>query len=87
MPNCTRERPIHLKTFINVENKHQFVLLPCQKQVLALAAEGKTYKEIAHQLSLSEASIQYHMKHIQNLMGVQSKSEAIAIMIRKGLLL
>ncbi|MBE3145425.1 MAG: response regulator transcription factor [Planctomycetes bacterium] len=50
-------------------------------------AEGKTYKEIAHQLSLSEASIQYHMKQILNLMGVQSKSEAIAIMMRKGLLI
>jgi DNA-binding CsgD family transcriptional regulator len=70
-----------------VENKHQFVLLPRQKQVLALAAESKTYKENAHQLSLSEASIQYHMKQIQNLLGVQSKSEAVAITIRQGLLI
>jgi DNA-binding CsgD family transcriptional regulator len=70
-----------------VENKHQFVLLPRQKQVLDLAAEGKTYKEIEHQLSLSEASIQYHMKQIQYLLGVQSKSEAVAITIRQSLLI
>jgi DNA-binding CsgD family transcriptional regulator len=70
-----------------VENKHQFVLLPRQKQVLDLAAEDKTYKEIEHQLSLSEASIQYHMKQIQYLLGVQSKSEAVAITIRQSLLI
>jgi DNA-binding NarL/FixJ family response regulator len=53
------------------------VLSPRQIQVLTLAAQGLTYKEIGAKLYLAERTIKYHMGEIINRLHVENRSQAI----------
>lgn len=59
-------------------------LSPRQLEVLQLAAKGLTNKEIAYRLSLSERTIQYHLRSVFNRTGTNSRTEAAAHAIRHG---
>ncbi len=51
-----------------------------QKEVLLLATEGLTYKEIGAQLCLSERTIRYHMGQIVETLQVANRREAMEMM-------
>jgi DNA-binding CsgD family transcriptional regulator len=57
---------------------------PRELEVLTLAAEGLTNKEIAYRLGLSERTIQFHMNSIFNKSTTQSRTEAVALALRNG---
>jgi DNA-binding NarL/FixJ family response regulator len=57
---------------------------PREHQVLSLAARGMTNKEIAYRLGISERTIQFHMNTIFNKSGTDSRTEAVALALRKG---
>ena len=57
---------------------------PREFEVLALAAEGLTNKEIAYRLGLSERTVQFHMNSIFNKTTTQSRTEAVALALRSG---
>jgi len=57
---------------------------PRELQVLSLAAEGLTNKEIAYRLGLSERTVQFHMNSIFNKTGTGSRTEAVALALRSG---
>jgi serine/threonine-protein kinase len=57
---------------------------PRELQVLNLAANGLTNKEIAYRLGISERTVQFHMNSIFNKTGTQSRTEAVALALRKG---
>lgn len=59
-------------------------LSPRELQVLTLAAEGLTNKEIAYRLGLSERTIQFHMNSVFNRTGTSSRTEAAALAARQG---
>ena len=59
-------------------------LSPRELQVLTLAADGLTNKEIAYRLGLSERTIQFHMNSVFNKSGTNSRTEAVALAIRNG---
>lgn len=48
-------------------------------QVLQQMASGKTYREIAQQLTLSPHTVRRHMEHIYKKLGVQSKLQAVQL--------
>jgi signal transduction histidine kinase/DNA-binding NarL/FixJ family response regulator len=48
-----------------------------QWDVLRMAADGLTYKEIGHNLSLTERSVKYHMKQILDHLHVETRDQAI----------
>lgn len=52
--------------------------------VLKLAAQGKTNKEIADELCLSVRTIESHVGHIFNKLGVGSRTEAVILALKKG---
>lgn len=52
-------------------------LSPRQIQVLTLAAQGLTYKEIGAKLYLAERTIKYHMGEIIERLHVENRSQAI----------
>jgi DNA-binding NarL/FixJ family response regulator len=54
--------------------------------VLALLAEGKSNRLIAETLFLSERTIESHVAHILNKLGLDSRTAAAAFAIRSGLL-
>ncbi len=59
-------------------------LSPREMQVLALAAEGLTNKEIAYRLGISERTVQFHMNSVFNKTTTSSRTEAVALALRQG---
>lgn len=57
---------------------------PREHEVLALAAQGLTNKEIAYRLGLSERTIQFHVNSIFNKTGTSSRTEAVSLALRSG---
>ncbi len=62
--------------------EHPFT--PREFQVLKLAAHGLTNKEIAHRLVISERTIQFHINSIFNKTSTRTRTEAVALAIRKN---
>ena len=60
-------------------------LLPLQREILILIGRGLTYREVAHHVHLSEASIKYNMKHILGKLHLANRTEAVAYAQRSGL--
>ncbi|MPZ19672.1 MAG: hypothetical protein GEV06_17390 [Luteitalea sp.] len=60
-------------------------LTPRERQVLQLLTEGHSYKTAAAELDLSIETIRFHIMHVYRKLLVHSKSEAVALAIRRGL--
>ena len=56
-----------------------------EREVLHLLVSGASNKGIAQDLSLSENTIKAHISHIFNKLGVQSRAEAVAVALQRGL--
>ena len=56
-----------------------------QGQVLALVAQGLTYKEVAAKLCLSERTIKYHMGEIIARLHLENRAQVIEFARRSGL--
>ena len=61
-------------------------LTPREHQVLRLLAEGKPNKIIASDLSISEVTVKSHVQSLFRKLNVLSRTEALAVASRKGLL-
>ena len=62
-------------------------LLPLSEremEVLKVAAKGMSNRDIAHELFISERTVQAHMRSIFNKLGVGSRSEAILYGLKRG---
>jgi DNA-binding NarL/FixJ family response regulator len=57
---------------------------PREHEVLTLAAEGLTNKEIAYRLGISERTVQFHINSIFNKTATNSRTEAVAVALRNG---
>ena len=62
-------------------------LTPREREVLQLVAEGMGNKSIAHNLSVSEHTVKFHVNSILGKLGAQSRTEAVTQAARLGLLL
>jgi len=62
------------------------LLTPRQIQVLALAAEGLTDQAIATELWISIRTVRTHMQDIRDRLGVTSRTYAVILAIRAGLI-
>ena len=62
--------------------KHPFS--PREHEVLTLAADGLTNKEIAYRLGISERTAQFHINSIFNKTTTNSRTEAVALALRNG---
>lgn len=57
-----------------------------QMEVLELLSRGMANKSIAHTLGVSEGTIKAHVKALLMKLGAQSRTEAMSIAIRRGVL-
>jgi DNA-binding NarL/FixJ family response regulator len=57
---------------------------PRENEVLCLAANGLTNKEIAYRLGISERTVQFHINSIFNKTSTNSRTEAVALALRNG---
>ncbi|MGW8226899.1 MAG: response regulator [Anaerolineales bacterium] len=56
-----------------------------ERQVLGQLALGKTNKEIAQELVITERTVKFHVSSIFSKLGVSNRTEAVTIAARKGL--
>jgi DNA-binding NarL/FixJ family response regulator len=60
-------------------------LTPRELATLRLLADGKANKEIAGELGISERTVKTHMGHLFEKLGVTSRTEAVKVATRRGL--
>jgi two-component system nitrate/nitrite response regulator NarL len=63
------------------------VLTPREAEVLALMAEGLSNKLIADRLKISDHTAKFHVNSILNKLGAETRTEAVVLAARRGLLM
>ena len=63
-----------------------FDLTEREREVLALLVEGLKNPEIADRLVVSRSTIKFHVSSILSKLGVASRTEAVAVAVKEGLL-
>ncbi len=58
---------------------------PREMDVLRQIVAGDRNREIAERLSISEETVKVHVKNVLNKLGAKSRTESIAIAVRRGL--
>lgn len=58
-------------------------LSPRQREILALVAAGRTSKEIASALGISESTVNWHLTNVFERLGASSRAEAVALAMRE----
>lgn len=71
----------------NIDEPALEPLTPREQEVLALLSQGFSNKAIAAHLHLSEHTIKFHMGAIFEKLNASSRTEAVAIGIRQGLIM
>src|SRR5512134_1947851 len=67
------------------ERVTQVQLTPRELSALQLMADGKANKEIAADLGISERTVKTHLGHLFEKLGVTSRTEAVKVANRRGL--
>lgn len=62
-------------------------LTPREREVLQMLASGLGNKEIAAKLKISEHTVKFHVASILGKLGAASRTEAVSLGIRRGLVL
>ena len=60
-------------------------LTPRESEVLRMVADGLANKEIAYRLGLAESTIKFHLASVMGKLGAGSRTEAVSIGIRQGI--
>lgn len=61
-------------------------LSPREREILNLLAAGLGNKQIAWQLKISEHTVKFHVTSIFNKLNVSSRAQAVAVGVRRGLI-
>lgn len=72
---------------VNLPDELSEPLTPREKEVLRLLAAGLGNKEIAARLNISEHTAKFHVASILGKLGAGSRTEAVSIGMRRGLIL
>lgn len=62
-------------------------LTPREQEVLGMLAEGLGNRDIAHRLGVSDHTIKFHISSILDKLGAATRTEAVTIGLRLGLIL
>lgn len=61
-------------------------LSPRELELLTLLSEGHSYKTAAAAMELSLDTVRFHIRHVYEKLHVHSKSEAVTLALRRGIL-
>lgn len=60
-------------------------LTPREVEILQLMSAGKSNREIASELFVSEGTIKTHVNHIFDKLGVQDRTQAVLLALKRGI--
>ncbi len=81
-PHLTRRLLAHFKPRPVSE-----ALTSREQDVLSLLARGRSNREIAHELGISDITVRTHVSHVLGKLGVSNRVEAVLHALRDGLVL
>jgi DNA-binding NarL/FixJ family response regulator len=61
-------------------------LTPREREIVELMAEGANNRTIALRLAISRHTVKFHVASILVKLGARSRTEAVAVALRRGLL-
>ena len=61
-------------------------LTPREREVLRLVADGRSNKEIARALGITERTAKFHVTSLLNKLGAENRARAAALGVQRGLL-
>jgi DNA-binding NarL/FixJ family response regulator len=61
-----------------------FGLTPRELEVLVILSEGRTDREIAERLFISERTVQVHTRRVLAKLGASTRTQAASVAIRQG---
>ncbi|MCB9686447.1 MAG: response regulator transcription factor [Alphaproteobacteria bacterium] len=67
-------------------NPTDAALTPREVEVLGLVADGLTGPQIAERTGLSRSTVNTHVEHAREKLGTRTRTEAVAVAVRRGLL-
>jgi two-component system nitrate/nitrite response regulator NarL len=79
-------REVHAPRHSAAGARAEFGLTDAEAEVLALLARGKTNREIAHARGTQPSTVRIQLTPIFRKLGVQSRTQAIVVALRHGLL-
>jgi DNA-binding NarL/FixJ family response regulator len=68
------------------EHLGQEQLTPREIEVLRLIRDGHKNKQVADRLSISENTVNFHIKNIVDKLGANDRTHAVTIAVRRGML-
>ena len=79
-------QPFGTNPLIQGSRDGDVVLTERERAVLSAVAEGLSNKEIAKRLSYAEQTVKLELTHVYRKLGVSSRTEAMAVAFRRGLI-
>jgi len=75
-----------MKPVVSTKSENSTLLTEKELIILQAVARGLRSKEIAFDMGVTERTIKAHLTNIYNKLGVDSRSEAVAVSVEKGIL-
>lgn len=80
------QKPVEKKSDLPYNTEKRPVLTSREKEVLALAAKGKSNKEIAEKLVLREVTVKSHLNNIFKKLKVTNRTQAVLLSMQTDLI-
>jgi two-component system OmpR family response regulator len=75
---------VHLGELAPLRGNTPSPLTPRELEVLGLLAAGKTYKQLAHALELSQSTVRNHLHNVYHKLGVVDRAQAVIVSRENG---
>lgn len=85
-PRIARRFWNYFKSVQGSEEDQEPLLEPVEADILQMIARGLTNQEAGKVLNLERRTVRTHLSHIYKKLGTSSRSEAVVIALRKGLI-
>lgn len=82
--NLTGKIMDEFRNLVIQKEEHKEVLTPREKEVLLLLAEGKSNKDIATDLNLSESTVKIHIQHVLKKLNLKGRVQAAVYAMERG---